>query len=97
MGMAKTTDLAHARLILVAMDGSPEMDVMDVTVVTGGSLEESLEESQEWVATPETLTTGTGAQKAETRTSEMTRGSHPTGDTCCSEDYLESETFKVLL
>lgn len=50
MGMAKTTDLAHARLILVAMDGSPEMDVMDVmdvTVVTGGSLEESLEESQE--------------------------------------------------
>lgn len=93
MGMAKTTDLAHARLILVAMDGSPEMVAMDVTVVTGGTLEES----REWVATPETLTTGTGARKAETRTSEMTHGSHPTGDTRCSEDYLESEAFEVLL
>lgn len=93
MGMAKTTDLARARLILVAMGGSPEMVAMDVTVVTGGTLEES----PEWVATPETLTTGTEARKAETRTSEMTHGSHPTGDTRCSEDYLESETFKVLL
>lgn len=41
MAMAKTTDLAHARLTLLAMDGSPEMVATDVTVVTGGTPEES--------------------------------------------------------
>lgn len=38
MGIAKSIDLAHAHLILVAMDGSPGMDVR---VVTGGTSEGS--------------------------------------------------------
>lgn len=74
MGTAKSTDLAHAHLILAAMDGSTEIVVR---VVTGGTLGES----QDRVGIPETLTTGTGARRAETRTSEVTHGSHPTGDT----------------
>lgn len=91
MGTAKSTDLGHALLILAAMDGSPGIVAMDVMV---GILEETPEESQDRVATLETLTTATGARIAETRTSEVTHGSQPTGGACCLEHFLRTNHSK---
>lgn len=86
MGIAKSTDHGLARPILPEMDESPGKVAMDV-------MEGTLEESQDWVATPETPTTVTVARIAETRTSGMTHESQPTGGPCRFEHFWSPNDF----
>lgn len=88
MGTAKSPGLGHARpcmgvmAVTVVSHGSDVMDVTDVTDVSLGTvvMGETQVESRGRVATHVTLITGIAAQRAETRTSEVTHGILHTGD-----------------
>lgn len=88
MGTAKSPDLGHVHPFTGVMDGSLGRAVMDArhgtavmdespgTAAMGGTQVES----RGRVATPETMIIGIVAQRAETRTSEVTHGILHTGD-----------------
>lgn len=79
MGTAKSPALGHVLPCMGVMDASLGTAVMDAslgTAVMGGTQVESRGQ----VATLVTLITGTVARRAETRTSEVTRGILHTGD-----------------
>lgn len=72
MVTAKNPGLGHVHPCMGVMGASLGTAVMDVSLgraVKGGTQVESRDQ----VATPVTLITGTGAPRAETRTSEVTR------------------------
>lgn len=72
MGTAKNPGLGHVHPCMGVMGASLGTAVMDASLgraVKGGTQVESRDQ----VATPVTLITGTVAQRAETRTSEVTR------------------------
>lgn len=79
MGTAKSPSLGHVHPFILGRDASLGTAGMDASLGTAG-MGGTQVESRGQVATLVTLITGTEAQRAETRTSELTHEILHTGD-----------------